>query len=540
MSDTAILGVGSDKSEEFAELVRRDMRVAFLAVHSRSVFGLYLPELYTGIEEEGRSASSVVRELSESKLNVSLSSFWAFRHRCQEWKVWVSLREFEAAFSVFSFEELRSKGNVWVGLKELFGEGRLPDFRDEGFSFVLLARRLEDATGSNGKQAKGRKSPGRVLSCRSGNRKQINQLRLEAWIRARLGPSALLRFLSPLFPENRPLTWCQVSEQVRKVRKAGEKFERKRSVASVGMAPSMVQPDDSLGTDQVTKRAGLSRGPKGEAGCERIERIGAMLVFPSSVSVPVAIHGVEPVKVGRNGLLELFGDLPEGGRVDEFLLSSQGAKLRSGAFWRKVVEAVGARFSGPFEFGGLQLQCEPDELGNLPIWCEEFALALTKALGLKEIEFRGAMGGHPGDYRSFHAWYLVLGHLLETVGIDKARCGELESYFEQTKIRIELPKGGVVEMGSIEEAFYRYLMVNQPFALGSVGAVSVINALAIAWTNYSKLAFGFGLPWQTEVDYKLFLIYSNVVFSADPAVTDLKTELKRHLFKPGTFEAVLS
>ena len=59
------------------------------------------------------------------------------------------------------------------------------------------------------------------------------------------------------------------------------------------------------------------------------------------------------------------------------------------------------------------------------------------------------------------------------------------------------------------------------------------------WKKCSKLLFRFGVPWQTEVGYELFMLYSNVVFSTDPEVADLKTEIKRHLFKPGTFEEVL-
>jgi hypothetical protein len=536
MSDTAILGVGSDKDEELAELVRRDMRVAFLAVHSRSVFGLYLPELYTGIEEEGRSASSVVRDLGESRLNVSLSSFWAFRRRCQEWKVWVSLREFEAAFSVFSSEELRSKGNVWVGLKELFGEGRLPDFRDEGFSFVLLGRRLQDATGSNGKQAQGRKSPGRVLSCRSGNRKQINQLRLEAWIWACLGPSALLRFLSPLFPESRPLTWCQVSEQLRKVRKAGEKFQRKCSVTPAAMVPSIVQPDDSLGTGQVTKVAGLSRRPKGGGGSERVERIGEVLVFPASACVPAAVNGVELVEVEKNGLLELFGDLPNGGRLDEFLFSAGGVKLRSGDFWRKVAEEAGADFRGNIEFGGLNMGVGPGGLGNLLAWCEGFSLALTSALGFKNRPYAGAMCHHP-KYRSFHPWFSVLGHLMSTVwGIDPfGRREELYSYFAQSRLRIEFPNGGgEAELGSMEETLCLYLVHS---SLGNAVAEFLVVSLAVEWKNAaSRIYLGEGpnSPWRTSNYNVLFGDYSKAVFSSAP--DNLENEVKRQLFKSGVFE----
>ena len=353
------------------------------------------------------------------------------------------------------------------------------------------------------------------------------------------------RFLHPFL---QGLTWWQVYLHLREGWKNGWKKVQRFGAAvgdAVGVAFGLTSARAEMpgGSDASPGGSGFKAEEKYELSKEQGVHSGSdcseeILIFPGPVAwVPATVGGGSTSTRESNGLLKLFGDLPEGGTVDEFLSSAGGAKLRSGVFWRSVAEAAGASFSGRFEFGGLQLGCQFDELGDLPAWCEEFALALTKALGFKEEVFRGAMREHPDRYRSYHSWYLVLGHLLETVWLDKARCGEVDCYFRQSRIEVRLPKGGLVEIASLEESFYRYLVAGAPFALRSAGAVSLINLLAIEWVKWSKLLFKFGIPWRTEVDYELFLLYSKVVFSIDPEVTDLETEIRRNLFKPGTFEA---
>ena len=344
------------------------------------------------------------------------------------------------------------------------------------------------------------------------------------------------RFLRPFL---RGLTWWQVYLHLREGWKKGWKNVQ-RIADAFGLSSACAEMAE--GSDVLPGGSGFKAEEKYELPKEEGVRSGSnrfeeILIFPGSVAGFRTVGGDAISARARNGLLKLFGDLPQGGRVDEFLLSTGGAKLRSGAFWRSVAEAAGASFSGRFEFGGLQLGCQFDELGDLPAWCEEFALALTKALGFKEEVFRGAMREHPDKYRSYHSWYLVLGHLLETVWLDKARCGEVDCYFRQSRIEVRLPKGGLIEIASLEESFYRYLVAGAPFALRSAGAVSLINLLAIEWVKWSKLLFKFGIPWRTEVDYELFLLYSKVVFSIDPEVADLENEIRRNLFKPGTFDA---
>ena len=66
------------------------------------------------------------------------------------------------------------------------------------------------------------------------------------------------------------------------------------------------------------------------------------------------------------GCLKLFGNLPDAGRVDDFLFLAGGAKLRKPApiLAGKVNEAAGASFFGPFRVWGNGLcNCQCDELG---------------------------------------------------------------------------------------------------------------------------------------------------------------------------------
>ena len=494
-----------------------DLRVCFLLSRTANRMVRYFVELYRQIEEECEPASRVLEKLGLNRKADALV-FYRFRKRCIRWGVWMSERDFAASSKRRYFDP--ASISHWSLLSPYLEKGMVPALTDSSVHVL----------------ASGKRSVGDIAANRSVNRKKLRKLPLDVWVGMGFSATEIWRFLRPFL---QGLTWWQVYLHLRDGWKKGWKNVQ-RIADAFGLSSACAEMAE--GSDVLPGGSGFKAEEKYELPKEEGVRSGSnrfeeILIFPGSVAGFRTVGGDAISARARNGLLKLFGDLPQGGRVDEFLLSTGGAKLRSGAFWRSAAEAAGASFSGRFEFGGLQLGCQFDELGDLPAWCEEFALALTKALGFKEEVFRGAMREHPDKYRSYHSWYLVLGHLLETVWLDKARCGEVDCYFRQSRIEVRLPKGGLVEIASLEESFYRYLVAGAPFALRSAGAVSLINLLAIEWVKWSKLLFKFGIPWRTEVDYELFLLYSKVVFSIDPEVTDLETEIRRNLFKPGTFEA---
>lgn len=364
---------------KLAAAVHRDLRVAFIAVRSRSAFASFLPELYTGVEEEGGQVSSVLRDLRESGLVLSMSGSYSFKRCCERWKVWVALRDFEERFPVFSAAELSGdNGSVWVRLRKVFAEGRLPDFRDEAFSFAFVreaaGNKDEMDESSTALSRQQRAIAARGVSYRGGNRKQLSRLRLGVWLQARLEPVVLYRFLRPYFPDTRPLTKVQVYRELRRARMALKGGEASRSFVIVEDS----QDAEHARTRGDDKRAGKDSGIYLENDLQG--RNVAIPMLGGAIAVPASVDRAEGMNAAKNGLLKHFGDLPRGGTVDEFLSSPGGAKLRSGAFWRSVAEAAGADFSGNIEFGGLNVGVGPGGLGNLLAWCESFSLALTSAL----------------------------------------------------------------------------------------------------------------------------------------------------------------
>jgi hypothetical protein len=480
-----------------------DPRVSYLAMRSRSKLVPFFAELYHRIEEEFEPAYQVLKSLGMGTVS-DFSLFYRFRKKCCRLGVWVGATEFSASSQVGFFEPAAIKH--WRDLIEYSRSGMVPRFK---------AGAAESAVENTGL--------GAVYSW-TVNRGRLGALALEKWLNQGFGPTAIFRFLAPFF---KGLTWWQVYLQVQKIRRkirGGRLRAVPASEDEDGVSGSVESPEDaaSSGGDIL-----VFPSESGNAG----DGIGEITAIAPTV-------GGELVKVEANGLLDLFGDLPDGGRVDDFLSSPGAAKLRSAKFWQEVNQLAGASFSGRFEFGGMALQCQSDELGELPRWCQEFSLALTKALGFKEQCFRGAMGGHPSNYSSFNSWYLVMGHLLETVWMDRSRFGELDKYFRENRIQLRMPKGGQVEIATLEESFYRYLVLVAPFGLRNASPVNIINVLAIEWVKWSKLLFQFGIPWRSEVDYELYLHYARTVFSVEPGVAgakDLEIAIKRTLFKAGTF-----
>jgi hypothetical protein len=498
-----------------------DLRLCFLRSRTANRMVEYFVDLYRQIEEECEPASTVLEKLGLVRKADALV-FYRFRKRCIRWGVWMSEQDFAASSKGRYFDPARICH--WSHLCPYLEKGMVPALTASPAILVSADQSGEDVVTAN----------------RAVNRKKLRKLPLDVWVKMGFSATEIWRFLRPFL---QGLTWWQVYLHLREGwRKGWNKIQH------VGVAFGLVSPrgevveeSDILAVDSEFKAEETSGTPK-----EPQEEVHSGGDLPREIVVlPGSDVGSTTVAVGSasalegNGLLKLFGNLPDAGRVDDFLFSAGGAKLRSAKFWQEVNEAAGASFSGRFEFGGMALQCECDELGNLPGWCEEFALALTKALGFKEQNFRGAMAGHPSKCRSFNSWFVVLGHLLETVREDKGRCGELESYFRESRIHLRMPNGVLVEIATLEESFYRYLVLVGPFGLSGVNAVNVINLLAIEWMKWSKLLFKFGIPWRSEVDYELFLQYAKVVFSMDPGISganELETEIRRNLFKPDTFE----
>lgn len=180
-----------------------------------------------------------------------------------------------------------------------------------------------------------------------------------------------------------------------------------------------------------------------------------------------------------------------------------------------------------------------ENVGDLPLWCEEFATALTSALGFPEAPFAGALNNHPDRYKSFHGWFLVMGHLLETIRVFGGEKGqaELKNYFQGSRVWVDLSaySGGREEFGSLEEAFYCFLRRN---SLRNAGAATLIDAFGIEWKSYaSRIILGCKeIPWWTRDEVELFLGYAQIVFSAVPGVTDLEAEIKKQLLRPGLYK----
>lgn len=178
-------------------------------------------------------------------------------------------------------------------------------------------------------------------------------------------------------------------------------------------------------------------------------------------------------------------------------------------------------------------------MGHLPLWCEEFALALTSALGFAEAPFVGALNNHPDRYKSFHGWFLVMGHSLETIRVFGGEEGQaqLKNYFERSRVRIDLSaySGGRDEFGSLEEGFHCFMRRN---SLRNAGAATLIDAFGIEWKSYASriILGGKEIPWRTNDEVDLFLGYAQIVFAAVPGVTDLETEIKKQLFRPGLYK----
>jgi hypothetical protein len=437
--------------------------------------------------------------------------FYRFRQRCVRWGFWVGLEEFSASSKLKCFDP----GTVshWSQLVNYLREGMVPQ----------LARGTERAM-SVGNGVEGVQ----VVASGAGNRKRLRKLPLESWVEGGFGPTEIFRFLRPFFDG---LTWWQVYLQVREVR---ERVEAKRSVSPQSSGLARVLP--STGAGRVSESGERKSVVNGAAGLGGVGGKQEVVVFEDSVSR--RLPAVTTAKRAKNGLLELFGPLPDVGGVDDFLFSAQGAKLRSGDFWRHAAEAAGAHFVGRVEFGGLKVSLDDTEdVGKLPSWCEEFALALTGALGFKEAPFAGALRGHPDRYESFHGWFVVMGHLFETIRAfaTKAGRGALNNYFESSRVRIDLEgySGGWEEFASVEEAFYGYSLRN---CWRDLGAELLVTGLGIEWkTHHSKMYLeGDNISWRTRDSVELFCGYAQIVFASAPG-TDLETQIKKQLFKPGLY-----
>jgi hypothetical protein len=476
----AVYGPSSQKE------VGIDLRVSFLLARTRHKMVADFPELYRRIEEECERAGEVLASLGFSKLSDRVV-FYRFRKRCLKWGVWVAADEFAASsrslgLSYFDPSVIKH----WRDLRGYVAKGMVPALSVSFLQEVAAVRRGGGVEGV----------VGRVM-----NRRRLRKLPLDVWVTLGLTATEIWRFLEPFFVG---LAWWQVYLHAREIRK---------SLRKKGSVPTAMAGDPVPG--------------------------GVKLVsFPGEVKGEAVVNG-EPSaaavgKASADGLSELFGELPAGGRVDKFLVSEQGAKLRSGAFWCNVIEESGADLRGHGEFAGLNVEVGPGGLGKLLEWCESFSLALTRSLGFKDVPYLGKMVRYP-DYRSFHPWFAVMGHLLGTVwrseGFDRGRRGELNSYFAESRVRLVLPKSaGVAEFASVEEAFTRYL-VHSRLGLADI----LVAALALEWKMASRMSFGDKeSPLWRSVNYNvLFAEYAKVVFAEGPA--GLLSGLKRGLFKEGVF-----
>jgi len=495
---------------KMAEIEIDDLRAAYLRGRTRSKMVPYFSVLYLRIEEECESARAVLNSLGLGSRS-DYSVFYRFRQCCVRWGVWVSAREFAGLWNRKYFDP--AAVSEWRELEGYLEKGMMP---------VLTGARLSWAETKKGGAG------GNAVTRSAGNRRRLRKLSLSSWIEKGYGPTEIFRFLRPFL---KGLTWWQVYLQVQEVCRGLESKSLPSGVVSAGIE-AIVTEDGGCGGNGAGKR----RGRVSEEGSARIAVVDGASVFGAGVCEPETVDVVQVVEQPENGLLKLFGDLPEGGAVDEFLFSAGGAKLRSGAFWRSVAEAAGADFRGNIEFGGLNVGVGPGGLGNLLAWCESFSLALTSALGFENRPYAGALCHYP-KYKSFHPWFSVVGHLLRTAwGIDPpGRRAELDSYFAKSRLRIGFPNdGGEAELGSMEEAFCLYLVHS---SLVNAVPEFLVMSLAGEWKNgASRIYLGGGAnsPWRTLNYSLLFADYARVVFSTGSG--DLERRVKRELFKAGVFE----
>ena len=501
-----------------------DLRVCFLLSRTANKMVRYFVELYRQIEEECEPASRVLEKLGLNRKADALV-FYRFRKRCIGWGVWMS----EGDFAASSKRRYFDPGSIshWSQLSPYLEKGMVPALTDSLVPVVVSGKRVGEDIGAN----------------RAVNRKKLRKLPLDVWVGMGFSATEIWRFLHPFF---QGLTWWQVYLHLREGWKKGWK-KVQRFGAAVGVAFGdafgliSARAEMPEGSDASPGGSGFKAEEKYELPKEQGVHSGSdcsedILIFPGSVAGSATVGGGSTSKRESNGLLKLFGDLPEGGTVDEFLFSPSGAKLRSAKFWQLVAQEAGADLRGNTEFGGLNIRVGPGGLGQLLWWCESFSLALTSALGYENGPYAGAMCHHP-KYRSFHPWFSVLGHLLRTAwGTEPGgRRSELDSYFAESRLAIRFPNdGGAAEIGSLEEALCRYLVHS---SLANAGAEFLIISLAGEWRSAASrgiyLEPGADSVWRTLNYNVLFAEYAKAVFATEPR--DLEREVKRQLFKPGVF-----
>jgi hypothetical protein len=505
-----------EPSERVNVLEGMDLRVCFLLSRTGNRMIRYFVELYRQIEEECEPASRVLEKLGLNRKADALV-FYRFRKRCIRWGVWMSERDFAASSKRRYFDPAII--SHWSHLSPYLEKGMVPALTESSLPVIVFGKRAE----------RGDVAPNRAV-----NRKKLRKLPLDVWVGLGFSATEIWRFLHPFF---QGLTWLQVYLHLREVRKKvqrnGAPFRSLSGRAEVPEGSDDLAPGSGFKAEETygsPKDVGVHRGS---------DRPGEILIFPGSVPGSATVGGGAIGSISaraRNGLLELFGDLPDGGRVDDFLFSAGAAKLRNGSFWRSVAEEAGADLRGNTEFGGLNIGVGPGGLGDLLSWCESFSLALTRALGYENSAYFGAMCLYP-KYGSFHPWFSVMGHLLRTVrGINPAvRHPELDSYFAKSRLLIQFPNnGGRAELGSLEEAFSLYLVHG---SLANAAAEFLIPVLAGEWKKRASkiyLSGGENSLWRTSNHNHLFTDYARAVFSTEGA--ELEREVKRQLFKPGIFE----
>ena len=500
-----------------------DLRVCFLLSRTANRMVRYFVELYRQIEEECEPASRVLEKLGLNRKADALV-FYRFRKRCIGWGVWMSERDFAASSKRRYFDP--ASISHWSQLSPYLEKGMVPALTDSLVPVVVSGKGIGEDMAAN----------------RAVNRKKLRKLPLDVWVGMGFSATEIWRFLHPFL---QGLTWWQVYLHLREGWKNGWKKVQRFGAAvgdAVGVAFGLTSARAEMpgGSDASPGGSGFKAEEKYELSKEQGVHSGSdcseeILIFPGPVLGSATVGGASTSTRESNGLLKLFGELPEGGTVDEFLSSAGGAKLRSGVFWRSVAEAAGADFSGNIEFAGLNVGVGPGGLGNLLAWCESFSLALTSALGFANRPYAGALCHHP-KYKSFHPWFSVLGHLFRTVwGIEPGgRREELHSYFARSRLAIRFPNdGGAAEIGSLEEALCLYLVHS---SLANAVPEFLVISLASEWKNgASRIYLGAGANsrWRTLNYNVLFTDYAKAVFSTEPG--DLEREVKRQLFKPGVF-----
>ena len=495
-----------------------DLRLCFLRSRTANRMVEYFVDLYRQIEEECEPASTVLEKLGLVRKADALV-FYRFRKRCIRWGVWMSEQDFAASSKGRYFDPARICH--WSHLCPYLEKGMVPALTASPAILVSADQSGEDVVTAN----------------RAVNRKKLRKLPLDVWVKMGFSATEIWRFLRPFL---QGLTWWQVYLHLREGWRKGWNKIQRAGVAFGLVSPRGEVPEESdiLAVDSEFKAeetSGTPKEPQGEVHSGG-DLPGEIVIFPGSDVGSATVAGGSASALEGNGLLKLFGELPEGDRVDEFLFSTGAAKLRSGSFWRSVAKEAGADLGGSIEFGGLNVGVGAGGLGNLVSWTETFSLALASALGFGGSPYVGVTFSSGKKCKSFHPWFSVLGHLFRTAwGEDfRERRAELRSYFDGSRLQIRFPNGGgEVELGSIEEAFWLRLFNG---SLENAVPEFLLTSVAVEWKNCSRMYMGNreDSPWRTTDYNALFRDYVKAVFSAaDPG--ELDREVKRRFFKPGVF-----